>query len=1180
MHLKKLEIYGFKSFPDRTVMSFHSGITGVVGPNGSGKSNIADAVRWVLGEQSAKMLRGAKMEDVIFAGTDKRKPLGFCEVALTFDNQSGDLPVSFAEVTVARRVFRSGESEYQLNRTPCRLKDIVELFRDTGIGKEGYSLVGQGRIDEILSTRSEDRRRVFEEAAGIVKYMARRDEAEGRLAATAANVERVDDLLRELEGQIAPLAQAAEVARRYEKVRDELRGLELAAFVEHYDRMTDRIGQYEGQLSALQKRLIDLEDARASALHRREECAAALTQKEEEAAVARETHLAITRKAQTLQGARDLAAERAAAGSRDAERAAQDEAQAQTRFAALTQESGAGEALVQSRAIALAELKDQDDRSAAALLAELQKHDALEEELEQAKARRIEAMNRASNLRTAHARFTAMREGIERRMAQVAELSHKAGALLPDAQARAREAGAEAERAHSMLAGVREALTAAQKRSEDGAARMEELRALQQRLEGARRDTASRLGVLREMARDYEGYAQSVRAVMQEAKRRGMPGVHDVVASLLTVPKELERALEMSLGGQMQNIVVEREEDAQAMIEHLRANRLGRATFLPISAMRPRLLSREERAALSMPGCIGVASELISFDPRYRGVVDSLLARTVIARDLPSGIAIQRRGGHAFRLVTLEGDVMHSGGSMTGGSLQSRVTSLLAREREIAEHQDALAACEDKLAEAAAELHRAVQERASVKGELAELYEQERQQDIAVARDQERLHKAQDALADAQRQVTELGQEQAQLTEALDNVDGEIRAAQEAHPHADEDIQAVIAALQADVQAARASLQAARDERTRAQVAYAAAEREHAAAGRDSQRLGEDKRGLQSRLAELAAQRAAREREIRAQQQAVAAAQSELAAAQSELLAVEDQAAQAERARQDAHARERAATSEAETLQTDIEAVRESAHKAELQCQRVKGELDNLCGRIFDDYEMTYALAEPFRVSKLPVQETAQRIDAIKAEIRGMGAVNVGAVEEHRRVSQRFAEMGAQRDDLLAAQEDLRKVIADLTKKMEHRFREEFGKLNDYFSQTFTRLFGGGRAELRLQDEEDVLGCGIDIVAQPPGKKLQLLSLLSGGERALTAIAILFAMLRLKPTPFCILDEIEAALDEANIASFADFLAEFSRDTQFIIVTHRKGTMERCDALYGIAMEEKGVSRMVSVSLN
>ena len=1183
MRLKKLEIYGFKSFADRVEMTFDQGITGVVGPNGSGKSNISDAVRWVLGEQSAKTLRGGRMEDVIFGGTEKRKKLPWCEVVLTFDNEDRSLPIDFAEVAVMRRVYRNGDSEYMINRNACRLRDIVDLFRDTGIGKEGYSLIGQGRIDEILSVKSEDRRQVFEEAAGIVKYKARKNEAEKRLDNTSANLARVQDIISELESRLEPLKEQSASAREYLQLSEELKGLELNAFLLRSERYDARIRELQATLEALGESIAQGEKLQAQEGEKRERTQAELAELERAASEAREQVQALIQEVEAREGAAGVLRERISSAERE-----------KARICALLTEADEGEDGVQRRIRDTRERLESETRAAdearvllTALESELTelsetliRHERQAEEL---KSQRIDALNRLSDVRSEQARLKAMEDALTARLQSLAGEDEADSGELSQLEEAARRAEAELSAAREEKARLDSLLSETQQSLSLAAAEAEQLANDHRSALAQRQDVASRLRVLEEMQRDYEGYQHSVKQVLMQARRYPKSGVHGVVANLIQVPRELERAIDMVLGAALQNIVVDREEDAKRMIDYLRNNRLGRATFLPLTSVRGRTLSRDERETLRLPGCVGLASELVSFDPKYQGVIDSLLGRTVIAKDLDSGIQIQRAGRHAFRLVTLDGDVMHSGGSMTGGSVQSRVTSLLSREREIAEHREKIASLETDIEQLKEKIAALEERRASMKERRSDLFEEVRQQEIACAREEAHLKSAEDALETQRDRMSRIQSEADRMRDQLADVRAsieELSSQQQGEEKTGADHQAEIIRLNGVITSLRETIGEKRRVVTDERVVQAARERGLTALSADLSRMTNEHRDLarqkednQAALTDVLA-------ELNSDQEQLAFDTSALEEYRSQLTAARAAFDQTDRERTRAQKTLQEIADSLDRLRADLDGFTDKHHRADMQLSRVEAEFKQLTDHIWEDYQLTYAGAEEFRIADFRLGESEKRIQTIRQRIRSLGSVNVGAVDEYRQTLQRFEELTAQKDDLTKAQVDLASIIEDLLKKMEVQFRTQFEALNKNFQETFVNLFGGGRAELQLSDPKDVLGCNIEVVAQPPGKKLQMLSLLSGGERALTAIAILFAMLKLKPTPFCFLDEIEAALDDANIDNFAEYLRSYSRSTQFVVVTHRKGTMERCDALYGVAMEEKGVSKMVSVRMS
>lgn len=1182
MKLKKLELYGFKSFAQRTEIVFDEGITGIVGPNGSGKSNIGDAVRWVLGEQSAKTLRGASMSDVIFNGTQKRKPLSYCEVSLVFDNDDHALAMEAAEVMVTRRVYRNGESEYYLNRTACRLKDVVDLFRDTGIGKEGYSIIGQGRIDEILSRKSEDRRQVFEEAAGIVKFKARKEEADKKLQRTLENLERVDDILDELTKRLKPLEEQSRNARVYLELSTELKDLDLNLFLIRSDRARARLSELESELLTVQTILADTESNLTDKTTRRDETQNRIDQLEEAITKARTELMECAEHVHESQKKLSALQSRRETRSENRQRIVREQEEAQERLAEIEKDHVRIQADVEKQHSLIADAEQILRATQEAAEKAQAKEKEADAALEAQKAAVIDQMNRLSDVRNDKTRLNTMQAQMETRLTEIEESS----GALQEQEAALREAltavekQLETENQHQQQ--CQEKLAQARQASDEADTAYANLRADVEKQSADMQAAASRHNVLTEMTRDMEGYNMAVRRAMTYAKQRGLTGVKGVLAQLMTVPQAYETAIDMALGAAQQNIVTDTEETAKELINYLRQNRLGRATFLPMSAIRGKTLYGNERNALKLPGCLGVASELVQCAPEYRGIVENLLGRTVIADNLDHGIPIMRAGNHAFRLVTLEGDVMHSGGSMTGGSAQSKVSNLLSRERELKELTAKLQTGRAELDKCRQELAQRQQTAQEKRQKVSDAVNALHQQEIAVAREQARRESVSADLNTHLQRMQETEQARVQLHQSLEDIRQQLETIEHQRTGAQGDQSAMeqkTIEMQNALVKARAEASAENDrlmvrtlQLSDLRHGLSDLERDEAHAQQDQAQILREQERREQLLHEMDELDAIDENDMKREE-------AESARRQKEQLRQESAAQAIEQRRSQAQSDLRDILSDMENLHEAYNRDSEKLHKTELAKARIEGDQKNLQNRIWDTYKLTYAGAEEFRRTPFDEKESDCRAAELQGQIRALGTVNVGAVEEYAETKARVDDLTAQQQDLKRAEMDLRELIERLLIQMRSTFVENFSKMQGYFAETFTRLFGGGHAELKLMDPDDPLNCGIEVNAQPPGKKLQLLSLLSGGERALTAIAILFAMLKLKPTPFCILDEIEAALDDANIGYYADYLKEYSKGTQFIVVTHRKGTMERCNSLFGVAMEEQGVSRMVSVSL-
>ena len=1182
MKLKKLEIYGFKSFAQRTEVVFNGGITGIVGPNGSGKSNIGDAVKWVLGEQNPRELRGGSMQDVIFNGTEKRKKLAYAEVTLVFENDDQALKTNFAEVAVTRRLYRSGESEYYLNKQSCRLKDIKELFYDTGVGKDGYSNIGQGRIDDILSNKSEDRREVFEEAAGISTFRVRKEEAERKLTRTLENLDRVNDILEELGGRIEPLHEQAQSALKYQELAGQLKTLEMNIFLLKHDKLTERMRELNETIEALRDALLQHEARLQENSRERAAIDEAVRLLDDEISQARAESRMRTEELHQLQTACERAIQREETLRHEVTRLSEDALSRKERLDELEKLTREGEGADEAAAVSLENAKKALEKTQQEADAAAKYADEAEEELNRNKAEVLSAVSRLSDVRNTQTQKQAMCQQMETYLAQLqgneGDLSahgeelkkqyDEALVLQADAQEELKQARQEAQR---LEADVRSLVAENQQKSEH-----------MQQLAMGMQSARSRLKVLTEMARDMEGYANAVRRALQFAKDD--PKVCGVVAQLIQAPKELEVALDAVMGGSLQNIVTTDDEAAKRLIEYLKRSESGRATFLPISNIRSHTLTNEERRVLSMPGCLGVASELVTYDNRYRSVMENLLGRTVVAENLDAALPIMRAGRYAFRLVTLDGQVMHSGGSMTGGSMRGKTSNFLSREREIKELTARLQEDEKMLASLREEMAQMQDKQAEARRLRDEAVEAMHQQEIAVAREQERVFNATSELQAHEQRLQKTRTAINQLTESIEEIKLDLLQLSAGTQSATVDREALdqrTDELQKAMLKAREEADDLRERVTQEKLRYAELEHSIETLRRDKARWAEESANHREALSRIEQKVEERKREAEETLSQRVQLQQAVSEQQQAERAAEDETERLEKDRQGKLETQRGLMNESEELHERHTLDGDKLHRTEILHARAENEMTTLTEHMWNTYEATLDTAEQFRLPEGQFTLTAGEREAggLRREIRELGPINAHAVEEYAQTKERFDEMSRQKEDMTKAESDLRGLIKRLLSQMEKQFVSEFDKLNENFKETFVRLFGGGQAELKLMDPNDPLSCGIEVVAQPPGKKLQLLSLLSGGERALTAIAILFAMLKVKPTPFCILDEIEAALDEANITYFADYLVEFAKTTQFVVVTHRKGTMERCDALYGVAMEEKGVSSMVSVNL-
>lgn len=1185
LYLKTLEIQGFKSFAEKIELGFHTGLTAVVGPNGSGKSNIADAVRWVLGEQSAKTLRGGKMEDVIFAGTQHRKAVGFAAVSITFDNADGALPISFSEVTVTRRIYRSGESEYLLNKTPCRLKDIHELFMNTGIGREGYSIIGQGRIDEILSTRSEERRSVFEEAAGITKYKARKREAERKLEATRQNLERIGDIIAELEAQLGPLGQQAETAKAYLTLSEELKGIEVAFFLETVEKTRQRMEEIQAHQAEIRERM---------------------EAENQELALIQQKNTQRTERLEALRAARDQAAAECHRLQADAEKARHQIALDEEKINHLHQTNerfGADLADLQARfAVMDADLEKKrkrlatlvrDEERFGAELAEAEERlaevlsllSAGEREVEESKQRVMDLQDALSDARV---RLHGLRNDTEtanERLEKLAEENAQLGREKDRLGMQQEEVEAALRKTRADIARFREQLAAGETVWTEGRKRVDALRLRREELAREHGAKTSRHHVLQDLEHSMEGYSHSVKALLSACRenRELGRGIHGALAQLVKVDPAYETALEVCLGGALQNVVTDSEEDAKRAIEYLKRQHLGRATFLPVQAIRGRSVEAATlRMAEGMRGFLGTADTLVETEPKYGEIVRNLLGRTLVVEDMDAGIAMARRFEHGLRIVTRAGELFNAGGSMTGGSQPARNASLLGRQRlmgELEQEMKTLAAEMEKVEAARRKLEQDVQK---AETDVETLKKSLSEAELVRMRDESHLSQIEEQVRRLLTRRTTLLEEQERLREGaslretatrteqaeIARIEADIAALREvisAHGIRSRDEQKRRDEIHADVNDFRVSVLSVRESQQSLTEQIGAAQAERTAMAGSMERRQEERVSNEQRITDtLATIEGLRAQALHLEQETTGAT-LRLAAAEEEVRVTEE---------------EYAGLLETITVHNqEILSLQEEAGRLEARAVKHETEMETISTRLWDEYGLTLATAEPFRHPVENPRAAQARVNELKSQIRALGPVNVSAIEDFTRTKERHAFMSVQRDDLVQAEEKLGRVIHDITGVMRRQFLEQFEIINRNFSIVFRELFEGGAAEVQIADPDNVLESNIEINVQPPGKKLQNMMLLSGGERAMVAISLIFAILRMRPAPFYLLDEIEASLDDANVFKFADYIKRYADSIQFLCITHRKGTMEAADILYGVTMQEHGVSKVVSMRM-
>ncbi|MBO1510442.1 chromosome segregation protein SMC [Metabacillus bambusae] len=1178
MFLKRLDIVGFKSFAERVTVDFVKGVTAVVGPNGSGKSNITDGIRWVLGEQSAKSLRGAKMEDIIFAGSDSRKGLNIAEVTLTLDNEDHFLPIDYHEVSVTRRVYRSGESEFFINKQSCRLKDIIDLFMDSGLGKEAFSIISQGKVEEILSSKSEERRSIFEEAAGVLKYKSRKKKAEYKLAETQENLNRVHDILHELEGQVEPLKIQASIAKDFLQKKEELEQIEVALTVYEIEELHQK---YE----ALAKSVDDGKD-------RELKLSATMQKREAEVERMRDHLIALddsvndlqqvlllaSEELEKLEGRKEVLKERKKNAHQNKAQLEKSIEELTERLLGLKKEKQEQEAFLQNSKKELKTIQDQ--------LAEKQQmmtsyDQNIEELIEGLKSEYFELLNEQATARNEINYLEEQLSQQERKNARLLDSNKRYITEREDIIERKTKIEAKYSLIESQLSDQIKSFR-------DAHTKLENLKSAYQKKESTLyqayqilQQTRSRKEVLESMQEDYAGFFQGVKEILKAKDK--LEGIHGAVAELISTDKTYESAIEIALSSSMQHVVVEDESAARKAIQFLKQNSFGRATFLPLTVIKERSIgSHDLKTIQSHQAFVGVATNLVKYQPQFKSIIGNLLGTVIVTSDLKGANEIAKLMNYRYRLVTLQGDVVNPGGSMTGGAVKQKNNSLLSRGRELETINEKLADMEEKTAKLEQDVkvtketikkQEDILEELRSKGEKLRLEEQMIRSEIREIELNEKNVNDHLKLYDAERESfesekdkflarkTELSKNLQSISMKLDKLDKEIEKMSE---------------KKVSQQTSKDELH---DELTELKVILASKRQVYENQTEKVERINQDLEQSQEKYDEATEDYSLLSNEMNSsssgQEKLEEAARNKL---QDKNKTIELIARRREE-RLQLHEKLEYEERELKELKRQDKQLQDSLKDEEVKLNRLDVELDNRLNHLREEYLLTFEGAKEKYILEMDINEARKRVKLIRLAIDELGTVNLGAIDEYERVFERFTFLSEQRNDLTEAKDTLYEVIGEMDEEMKRRFEQTFNAIRAHFESVFQALFGGGRAELKLTDPNDLLNTGVDIVAQPPGKKLQNLGLLSGGERALTAIALLFSILKVRPVPFCVLDEVEAALDEANVHRFAQYLKKFSHETQFIVITHRKGTMEEADVLYGVTMQESGVSKLVSVRL-
>ncbi len=1177
MLMKSLELQGFKTFPDKTTLQFEEGITAVVGPNGSGKSNISDAMRWVLGEQSVKTLRCSKMEDVIFSGTPARKPVGYAEVTLTLDNTGRELNFDGDTVAITRRYYRSGESEYLINKAAVRLRDIHELFMDTGLGRDGYSIIGQGKIDSIVAARSEDRREIFEEAAGISRFRYRKEEAERRLDKAEENLLRLRDIVSELEGRIAPLREQSEKAQRFLELSEEKKALEIGLWLETLNRSGRTLREQEDKiaLARSQQDTISQElDTLAARIEKNytaiNTCSAQMDELRNQAGADEESAARLEGEISVLENDIRHARQNVERIREEMERAVSSQknldweiAARQTEIQVKEKEAAAREEEFQQTTESLSDLRRSADEAARQV-------DGLSVKLAEKNSALSEARVRATGAESILKEITARQESVKQTLAARKEQEQKAQEEIKETAELLSAVDVRVETIRNSVRGYEMRVDSRRKKAEEQKKENDQLHLdIQEQLRRAK--------VLEDLERNLEGFAQSVKTVMRESGRGNLSGIHGPLSRLFRVPQQYAIAIETAMGAAMQNIVVGTEQDAKAAIRLLKQRDAGRATFLPLSTIHGSLL--QEPSLEDCPGFVGVAASLCSCEEEYEGVLNSVLGRIAIAEDLDSAVAIARRFRYRFRIVTLDGQVVNTGGSLTGGSL-ARNSGLLSRASEIVRIREKAAAMEQKAETAAAHLKELLSEVAAAEAELSTAkgaLASAQEERFRVETEKKRMETE---ILTVRHHIRELEQEQAGASARLEALQAGL---EEAHRQ-EQQLSGEIQALQEEIQSSTGNREdlARRSEEITAhlqeiRMAALSAQKDREALEATVKDLKRRKEDFAGRMEELQSQATASENSIGEYQSQIEERRGKVESLRESAKSAREKAELAgvrrtelEKRSGELRAGEREQTTQRENITRELARLEERRDS-------LQKEYDTIISRLWEEYELTRREAEQMGIQISDTGEALKRLNEIKLKIRTLGSVNLAAIEEYKEVSERYEFLMAQIQDVEHSKEELIRLIHDLTRHMQELFTTRFQEISGHFTGIFQELFGGGTASLTLTDPNDVLHSGIEIAVQPPGKIVTHIESLSGGEMALVAISIYFAIMKVSPPPFCVLDEIEAALDDVNVTRFANYLRRMNRNTQFIAITHRRGTMEEADVLYGVTMQDQGISKLLEL---
>ena len=1180
MYLKRLELQGFKSFADKTILEFMPGITSVIGPNGSGKSNISDAIRWVLGEQSMKSLRGSKSMDIIFAGTQNRKSLGFAEASLVFDNTDGTLPIEYTEVIVTRKIYRSGETGYFINKTPCRLKDVLELFMDTGIGKDGYSIIGQGKIDEILSNKSEDRRHIFEEAAGIVKYRTRKEESEKKLEHTKLNLLRINDILTEIETNIEPLKTQSEKAKKYLNLREELKSIEIGLFLYNIQKYKKDLEDIVKEDEIYQTQCKDEEGRLERIKQLKEELKTQIDEITNQIENISNLGFESQKEIEMLNSDINVANTRINNNKENKIRYEKEIEELQVRIQELQEEVKQKEEkkdnLKQNREKFAKELEEKEKE-----LAEITKNLSQKElEIEAQKQQVEQNTDRKYDLQAQNNTQDANYENDEKRQKQIKQEVTTQISELDSTRLKKEEIAKDFYDIDSKRNKVLKELEEMNTQKEQANEKIKNYDTQINTLTNEMRMKESRLRFLIETEREKEGYIKSVKSLLKDCeniKELGK-GMHGVLANNIEVPEEYQTAIEMCLGASLQNIVTDTEEDAKKLVEHLRKNNLGRASFLPITAVKGKKLDKIKGHE---KGYIGIASDLIKYDKKYEQIILNLLGRTVIVDNMDTAVKVAKQNAYTFRIITLEGDVINPSGAITGGSVAKKTVNILGRGKEIEKLEKQVNELKQKIENIEKQKQDYIDSIENTLEIVVGLEKELQEMEITYATQKQRLESIEENIDRIEKRIAKLKEEEQflekdkqeiqkkkqEIEEEIKNINTnteELTKIITEYAELNKDTQKQVDDLNFDITNLKISVssfdesEASMEEiKERIQTEIENTSKNIENKTRQIEEIKQDNFNLEKSIEET-------KEKIEQVKQDVESSSSKIEQLKQDRIDKNDKLKKQEE--------------EISNKFNIIEDLKAQIVKIEVRKTKLEEDIQNIINKMWEEYELTPNAITDYQKPE-NITLTQKKVNGLRKEIKELGSVNIDSIEEYKNLKERYDFMCEQRVDLEDTMNKLRKIITDMTTIMKEQFKEQFELINKNFAEVFKELFGGGNANLTLTDEENILECGIEITVQPPGKKLQNMMLLSGGEKAFTAIALLFAILKINPAPFCVLDEIEAALDDVNVYRYAEYLKKFTKQTQFLVITHRKGTMEAADTVYGITMEESGISKLLSMKM-